>query len=299
LFFRTLSAALALLGSVLLSLQNPAEAAEFRSGVEVVIGPDEVLKEDLYAVARRIIVDGTIDGDLLAAGESIAVNGAVNGDLIIAGRSIAVSGAVEDDVCAAGAELRFHSSVGEDLIVAGDQIELASGAVIGQDLVAGGNRLNISGDVEGNLDLDVTEAAIAGTIGGNVQAIVQEQLTLGPDATIGGELYYTSTNEVSMRPGATVVAIPATVYVALLLLAKPIVAILIGDCFPRRFKQRENPSPVGALAFGAAMLAVIGLVPYADSIVGWLSLLLGFGMWLLYLSRRYRAGRAARVTQGT
>jgi cytoskeletal protein CcmA (bactofilin family) len=319
------------------------------------------------------------------------------GDLIIAGRSIAVSGVVEDDVRAAGAELRFHSSVGEDLIVAGYQIELASGAVIGQDLVAGGNTLDISGDIDGNLDLDANEAVISGTVGGNVQAIVEEQLTLGPDARIGGELNYTSTNEVSMQPGAKVdgvitqrlptleifgnefpitgaivfvgklieqakwfigtllvglaliwlyptalsqviqtftgspfkslgigililplmplvflimmiailssvgfsafpvVAIPATVYAALLLLAKPIVAILIGDCFARHLKKRENPSAVGALAFGAAILAALGMIPYVDSIVGWLTLLSGFGMWLLYLFRRYRAARSART----
>jgi hypothetical protein len=79
LFSRMLITVLAISGSALLLLPNPVEAAEFRSGIEVVIGAEEVLKDDVYVVASRIVVDGTVDGDLLAAGESIAVNGAVNG----------------------------------------------------------------------------------------------------------------------------------------------------------------------------------------------------------------------------
>jgi hypothetical protein len=92
--------------------------------------------------------------------------------------------------------------------------------------------------------------------------------------------------------GFPLVAIPATVYAALLLLAKPAIAMSLGGYVSKRFTRHENFTPISALAVGAAILAGIGLFPYADSIVGWLSLLLGFGMWLLFFYRQYREARA-------
>lgn len=388
---------LILSASVFASPPGIVEAAEFRSGVEVLIGSDEVLDEDVYIIANRVIVDGTINGDLLAAGQSIAINGAVNGDLIVAGRTLAISGNVEDDVRAAGAELQFSSSIGEDLIAAGYQIEIKSNAVIGEDLVAGSDTLIVSGDVKGSLDLNVREATIEGAVGGDVQAIVEEQLILSPQSRIDGTLNYTSESDVTMQQGAVVlgqvtqqppeieifgstfpistiilafskiieqakwfigtllvglaliwlfpdtlqnlietlsnsplkslgvgvlvfpllpllflilmiaalssvgfsafpvVAVPAMAYAALLLLAKPVIAICIGDYIARRRDRQDGYLPSKALAVGAAILAGLGLIPYVDSIVGWLTLILGFGMWLLYLFRSYSEARAVRL----
>ncbi|NKB32452.1 MAG: hypothetical protein GKR91_05080 [Pseudomonadales bacterium] len=377
-------------------LQQSVEAAEFLSGVEVLIGPDEVLNEDVYAVGGRVIVYGTVNGDLVAAGENIEVNGMVNGDLIVAARSITVNGAVKDDIRAAGANLQFLSPIGGDLITAGDEISIEPDAVIGEDLVVRANTLIARGDVDGNLDLSVVEASIEGTIQGNVDAIVEERLTLGSESTIEGQLTYTSVNDVTMQPGAEVVgevtlqvpminilgsefqvsaiiqvfskiisqtkwflgtlligliliwlipetlrsvnttlsispwkslcigvfivlvvpillllimiialsilgfaafpivAVPATLYAALLLLAKPVIAISIGSYVAKHATKREDFTLRSALVIGAAILAGVGLIPYLDSIVGWLTLFLGFGMCLLFIFRHYRA---ARVTQ--
>jgi hypothetical protein len=94
--------------------------------------------------------------------------------------------------------------------------------------------------------------------------------------------------------GFPMVGIPATVYGALLLLAKPTLAMALGGYVSRIFTKQENFRPRRALVVGAAILAGIGLFPYADSVAGWLALILGFGMWLLFFYRNYRE---ARVTQ--
>jgi len=378
------------------ALFGRVEAAEFLSGVEVFVGPDEVLNEDVYIVAGRIIVAGTINGDLLAAGENIEVSGAVNGDLIIAGRSITITGAVEDDIRAAGADLQFLSAIGGDLIVAGNDISIDADSVIGEDLVAGANMLIIRGEIQGNLDLRVTEARFDGIVQGNVEAIVEDGFILGPESTIGGELTYSSLNDVSMQTGAVVVgevtkqaptvtvlgkefqastftlvlnkfvsqikwfigtllvgliliwlfpetirsliatllgspwrslgmgalilpgapivllitmivalsvvgfaafpivAVPAMVYASLLLLAKPVIAMVIGGFMANRVTKQDEYTRTSALVIGAAILTAVGLIPYLDSIVGWLTLLFGLGMWLLFVYRHYRI---ARVTQ--
>ncbi len=366
------------------------------SGVEVLIASDEVLNEDVYAVAGRVIVEGTVNGDLVAAGETVRVDGTINGDLIVAARSITIDGAVEDDVRAAGAELRLFAPIGGDLIVAGDQVEVASGSTIGQDLVAAANGLIFGGEIDGDLDLSATEARIEGTVRGNVEATVEENLTLGSASRIEGALNYTSPSDADMQSGAEVlgevtrqapmievfgnefpasaliqfvstiisqtkwfigtllvgliliwlfpetlsnavatlstspwkslgigmllfvllpilflitmivtlsiigfagfsmVAIPASVYAVLLLLAKPAVAIALGGYLANRVFKREELTPIRALLAGAAILAVCGLFPYVDSVVGWLSLLCGFGMWLLFFYRHYRDARTAQ-----
>ncbi len=375
---------------------QPVNAAELRSGVEVLIGPEEVINEDVYAFGARIVVEGTINGDFVAAGESIEINGAVNGDLIVAGRFIGIDGAVEDDIRAAGTDLQFSSDIGGDLITAGYEVNIESGAIIGEDVVAGANTVIASGEIEGDMDLNVVEATIAGTVQGNVDATVEDRLTLGPESTIAGALNYTSENEVSMEPGATVVgevtqqipaivifgnefqasvfidivstileqakwflgtvlvgivliwlfpqtihnvvatlltspwrclgmgllilpltpilllltmiillsilgfsafpivALPAMLYGALLLVAKPVIAIPIGGYLSKRFTKRDHYIPVKALVVGAALLALLGCIPIIDSIVGWLTLLFGLGMWLLFL---YRYNREARSGQ--
>ena len=387
---KTFLTALILSAVSFIPLQGRVEAAEFRSGVEVLIGADEILNEDVYAVAGRVIVDGTINGDLVAAGENIQVNGAVNGDLIVSARSITINGAVEDDIRAAGATLQFRSLVGGDLITAGDQITIEADSVVGEDLVARANTVIANGDVEGNLDLDVVNATIAGTVQGNVDAVVEEELTLSPEATIGGALNYTSVNEVTLPPGAQVVgavtmqaptisifgfefqvsalisvlsqileqikwfigtvlagliliwlfpramhtvtttlpkspwkslfmgalalplipiilllilivamstlefsvfpivAVPTMAYGSLLLIAKPAIAMAIGYYVGKHVMKRGNLTLRGALVIGAALLAVTGLIPYVDSIVGWLTLFLGVGIWLLFFYRHYR-----------
>lgn len=373
------------------------EAAEFRTGAEVVIGADEVLNEDVYAVAGRVVVDGTINGDLVAAGENIVVNGSIDGDLIVAARAITVGGAVEDDIRAAGANLLFQSSIGGDLITAGAKIVIEDDSVIGEDLVASASTLIARGDVEGNLDLSVVDATIEGTVQGNVKATVEDSLMLGPESKIEGELTYTSLNDVTTQPGAEVagdvtklvptisilgneyqistfievlnkivaqikwfigtilvgliliwlipetmhsvvatlsnspwrsfgvgvlllpvtpilllltmilalsmvgfsafpiVAVPGATYAVLLLLAKPAIAVSIGGLISKLAMKREDYTLRSALVIGAAILAGAGFIPYVDLIVGWLTLLLGFGMWLLYFYRQYRAARAAAI----
>lgn len=372
------------------------EAAEFLSGIEVIVGPDEVINEDVYAYGGRIVIEGTINGDLVAAGESIEVSGAVNGDLITAARLLTIGGTVEDDIRAAGAELRYSSQVGGDIITSGNEITIESAAVVGEDLVVNAITFASFGEVEGSLELSAVDARIDGSVRGNVAAEVEDSLVLGPESSIGGELNYTSINEAGILPGAAVtgditqqipaielfgnefqvtaiivifqtiiaqakwflgvvivgllllwifpattadmrntlaespwkslfagaltlvlvpvlllllmiitlsvvgfpafaiVAVPGTAYLVMLLLAKPLVAVPIGGFIAKHVTGRESYSPRSALVIGVALMAVLGCFPYIDTVVGYATLIAGFGMSLLFFFRRYRAARASQ-----
>jgi len=223
---------LAILGVVLLTLlwvTPTALAAKFRGGDKVIIGPDEVIEDDLYVSAGTLIVDGTIKGDLVATGGEITINGTVEGDLIAAGGSVTVNGTVQDDVRIAGGVLTIgrNAQIGDDVIAAGYSFDAASGSAIGGGLLMAGYQAKLAGDIREDVNTATGALEIAGHIGGNVGVKVREPdpdfermqpffamwmpapmtapgFRLGDEAVIEGKLTYTSGAEAEMSSGAEV-----------------------------------------------------------------------------------------------
>src|SRR5258707_5050876 len=77
---------LLLLGLLVLALlPAEAQAAEPRQGDTVVVGPDETINDDLYAVGGTITIQGIVNGDVVAAGGTITISGVMNGDVAVGG----------------------------------------------------------------------------------------------------------------------------------------------------------------------------------------------------------------------
>src|SRR5215217_5006960 len=127
---------------------STAWAVETRSGDSVVIGPDEVVDDDLYVTANNVVIDGTIRGDLVAFGQNITVDGTVEGDLIAAGRSVEIRGMVEDDARIAGQTLLLgeDAEVEDDLIAAGFSLQNVP------DSAVGGGDLTYESSTEARID---------------------------------------------------------------------------------------------------------------------------------------------------
>src|SRR5918998_2033041 len=212
-----------------LLVTSPVWAGESQSGDQVIIGPDEVVDDDLYATANQIVVEGTIRGDLVAFGQSITVDGTVEGDLIGAGQSVEIGGEVDDDARIAGQALLLSegASVGDDLIAAayslhnepesnvggtlwyvGYQALLAG--TVGEDLAGAANALTLGGEIGGGADVDVDGEEGGATPPAFVPVpqapipTVESGLTLTDSALIGGNLTYQSSIEAQIDPGARI-----------------------------------------------------------------------------------------------
>jgi cytoskeletal protein CcmA (bactofilin family) len=223
---------LILIGLMLLAvliIVPPVWAVESRSGDQVIVGPDEVVDDDLYATANQVVVEGTIRGDLVAFGQSITVDGTVEGDLIAAGQSVEIGGEVDDDARIAGQALLLSegASVGDDLIAAAYSLEnepesdvggtlwyagyqaLLAGSV-GEDLAGAVNALTLGGEIGGDADVDVDgeEGGAASPAFLPVPQVpipaVEPGLTLTDSALIGGNLAYQSSTEAQIDPGAQI-----------------------------------------------------------------------------------------------
>ncbi len=212
---------------ILVLVATPVLAAEFLGEDVVVIGPDEVIEDDLYVGGGEVTVDGTIEGDLVVAGGDIIVNGTVEGDLIAAGGAITVTGTIKDDARIAGGRLTLTGEIGDDVMAAGYSLEVAQGSTIGGILSVVGYQASLAGDVKEDVKGALAALTIAGHVGGNVEVEVGEAdpefestrriverftpapmmppgLTLTEGAQVDGELKYTSGSEAEIASGAEV-----------------------------------------------------------------------------------------------
>lgn len=205
--------ALAIFMLLALTLVPTASAFEGREGDTVTIEADEIIEDDLYIGAERVIVDGTIKGDLYAGAQSITVNGIVEGDLVIGAQNLIINGEVKGDVIAfaqsvlvtgavgddlrsgaAAIQLGENAQIGGDLLFGGASLEARDGSAITGDLLVGGAQVLVAGDVGGDLMAGTSAFELSGAVDGNVKAYVDQPegdhqegmppMYFGPDMSI-------------------------------------------------------------------------------------------------------------------
>jgi cytoskeletal protein CcmA (bactofilin family) len=206
-----------------------AWAGEFKGGGQVIIGPDEVIEDDLYVGAETITIEGTIKGDLIAAGGEIIVNGTVEGDFWGTAGYITINGRLQDDVRIAGGTITLgpYAQIADDVFAAGYSFDAAMGSTVEGSLLWAGYQAKLAGEVEEDLSGGMGALEIAGRIGGNVEVEVGEPdpdfeamlpwlrtwtpapmmspgFRVAEGADIGGKLTYTSGSEGEIESGAEI-----------------------------------------------------------------------------------------------
>ena len=206
-----------------------ALAGETRTGNTIEIAQGEVVADDLYVFANKVVVNGTIQGDLVSFSTNLVLGptGVITGDLIAAGQSLEIEGVVQDDARVAGAVLTIGEGamIGDDLMSAGFSLETASGSQVGGSLTFGGYQALLAGSVAGDLKFGGNSLDLEGSVGGNAEVDVGSAqanmpfnpfnfipgmpavpsvpagLTIGDNASIGGALVYQAPQEATIPPG--------------------------------------------------------------------------------------------------
>jgi hypothetical protein len=214
-FIVTVGLALLLIGAT----AGQAAAFDFRGGDTVTIGAGEVVDDDLFIGGNTVVVDGTVNGDLFIGGTNIEVNGTVNGSLFTSGQFVKINGEVTGSVYSGAMSLTFgpQASVGRNALFGGFSLEAEPGSVIGRDLVMGGYQAILGGEIKRDARFGVGALELNGKVGGDVTAEVESPdanfqqapftfmpgmpaavapgLRVSEEATIGGQLTYTSSVE--------------------------------------------------------------------------------------------------------
>lgn len=183
-----------LTASILVFATNTFAQGNYVAGEAVALQKEQVVNEDYFTAGQTVIIDGTINGDAYIAGGTIVINGTVNGDVLTAGGNVSITGKVTGSVRAVGGQITITGEIGKNVTAAGGTIAINSPAKIFGSVTAAGGNVSLLAPVVKGVTLAGGQASIDSAIGGNVTGEVG-QLSILPNATIGGTLTYWSSNQ--------------------------------------------------------------------------------------------------------
>jgi cytoskeletal protein CcmA (bactofilin family) len=227
---------------VISALCFPSWATDFRSGGTVSVPSDEVIDDDLIAFGNDVVIEGRVTGDVVTAGNTVRISGPVGGSVMAAGRQVLVDGEVAGSLRAVGQTVTLEGATGRNAALAGSELVLMDAAQIERDLHAAGSSLNLNGAVAGEAGLAVETASVRGRVGKGL-FFEGDQLTIGPEAEVGGDLTYRSASLAQIAAGAK-----------------------IGgerQQLPPRHGERKRRSPAGPAFLFALVVFVFGVVSLA------------------------------------
>lgn len=167
----------------------PLTASAFYFGAQKGVVIDQAIEEDVYLAGQSIYLEESVGGDAALAGEKIVINGAINGDGLMAGAQITLKGEVQGDLRLAGQKVKIDGPVQEDVIAFGEEIEIAKGA---ENVFFGGERMSVEGTVENDLMGIGSTLYLNAAVEGDVKLSYIDQVIVGPQASIAGQLQYSS-----------------------------------------------------------------------------------------------------------
>jgi cytoskeletal protein CcmA (bactofilin family) len=178
-----------------------------RTGKNISVESGQVISGDYYVSVGPLsntAMSGTVEGDMYAFGGVVTANGVIKSDLTIAGGSAQVYASTSDDVRIIAGEVTIADYVGGDLFVIGGMLSVLSTARIDGDIIFYGGTADIAGEVKGSVIGVSEKMRIDGVVEKKIDIETVESLTLGDAARIGGDVAYTSSQELTRAQNATV-----------------------------------------------------------------------------------------------
>jgi hypothetical protein len=168
----------------------------------VIVTADDVVREDLYAVGGRTIVEGVVQGDLIVLTGEVIVTGTVEGDIVgLVGGPVRLGGEVGESVLVAAVSLETTGRVGAD--VSGFVGEARVGGEVGRDVLVTGGEVEVSARVGRDVRSQAWRLIVNGEVGRDIAARVDD-MVLGEAARITGDVTFRASDEARVSPAATV-----------------------------------------------------------------------------------------------
>ncbi len=187
----------------LVAMTMPARA-ETRSGDSPQVPASQTINDDLYIAGQNVVVNGTVNGDVYAAGQSVTIKGTINGDVLAAGQTVMVSGQIRGSVRTTGQTVQLSGAqVGGSFSGLGQNVSTDSDSTIGGGMNGSAQNLIARAKVSRGITAAAARATLDGEAGRDVIMAV-DQLTLGANARLGGNLKYYSDHSLVTGSGGQV-----------------------------------------------------------------------------------------------
>lgn len=159
--------------------------------------------KSVAAMGATVSVTANVAEDVWVAGAEVTVNGTVGKDIAAAGSRITLRGKVGGDVWAAAAAIDADIVVGGDVKVAAAQVALGTATDIAGNLRAGGGAVAVGGHVAGESKIAGAKVLFDARADKTVSIEAQE-LTIGPNAVIAGDLVLVGATKATVDPAAKI-----------------------------------------------------------------------------------------------
>jgi cytoskeletal protein CcmA (bactofilin family) len=178
-------------------------AFEFIAATNYLLKTEQTVDDELWVSAMATgAVHGTLEQDLfIMAGQHLELAGSFDGDVwAMSGKTAALTGAAMHNVRMAAQTVQIDTAIGGNLMAAAEILSISTNSFITGDQLLVGTRVVLEGHSKGDvLIYAATLATISGTIDGTLKVNALE-IIIQPGTKIGGDLIYTSPQELIIDP---------------------------------------------------------------------------------------------------
>ncbi len=165
---------------------------------EIFLLESETVNGDYLGAAGIVDIAGTVNGDVMIAGGMLNFDGKSSGDILAGGGEIKINGEKEGNVRVVGGDISIGGIVSKNITAVGGSVIIEKDSVVNGNVYIAGGNIEIRGDVKGDIKTAGGRVFLAGKTDGDVE-IYADEISIRPDAKIGGNLVYHSNNELSVN----------------------------------------------------------------------------------------------------
>ncbi len=176
--------------------------ASIRTSSRNIVVESDIVREDLYALGGRTIIEGTIEGDLIVVGGELTITGTVEGDVVgLVGGPARITGTVGGSVLLAAVSLEVDGEIGADVAsLAGDA---TVGGTVDRDVLLFAGEGVVNATVGRDLRAQVWRLVVAGDVGRKVVARVDD-IVVRDSARVGDDISFKASDVVDISEVAEI-----------------------------------------------------------------------------------------------
>lgn len=175
-----------------LPIIHPSFAQEIKQDDVVTIRAGEKINEDFFATGKNIIISGEIDGDAYLFGENILVEGKINGDLISFSKNLTIDGVISGNLRSAAQDIQVRGEIMRNTTALGLNVEVSKSSSLNGSFAGLGREISIDSSIGKGITAGANSLNINSEINGNANVFIGENLNLGDESQINGDLTYVS-----------------------------------------------------------------------------------------------------------
>ncbi len=187
---------------LILAFIIPLNGLVFKSGNEIIIGPDEVIDDDLIAAGRIVKIEGKVNGDVFAFAQEVIISGMINGSVYTGGSEIKFKAKDCRSLWTFCGFLGADGNIENNLLFFGGELRTEKTNLVKKDLLAFGREINIDGEIHGRIKGNMGSFNLNGKIGSaNIEA---NSVNIKSGSTVTGDLSIKSRQEPNIEPDAKI-----------------------------------------------------------------------------------------------